>query len=269
MKKITFLLALFTLAVNAQTFPAPYCTISDPDDVGVEEITTVNFSGATITNSNDVDVLVNYTATLVPVAPGQIYTLQVYGNTYGDFDTDVVAFIDWNNNGVLNDPGEIYEVGTLTDTDGTDGVFVSMPITVPATATIGTTRVRITKVYTDPDAVAVIDPCAISFDILDFGVFPSYGQALDFNLNVSTLGTSTFDPKALSIYPVPAKDKVTIAYKSAIGTVQVYNQMGQEVYANRNIGSEIDLDVSNYATGVYFIKLFNETASQTFRIIKE
>ena len=269
MKKITFLFALCTLAVNAQTFPSPYCTISDPDDVGVEEITTVNFSDVTITNTNAADVLVNYTATVVPVSPEQTYTLKVYGNTYGAFDNNIVAFIDWNNNGVLDDEGEIYEVGTLTNSDGTDGVFVTMPIAVPATAVIGTTRVRITKVYTDEDAVAVINPCAISFEILDFGTFPSFGQALDFNLNVTTLGTSAFDTKALSIYPVPAKNTVTIAYKSAIGNIQVFNQLGQEVYANRNVGAQVDLDVSHFATGVYFVKLFNATALQTFRIVKE
>lgn len=269
MKKITFLFALFTLATNAQTFPAPYCTISDPDEVGVEEISTVNFGNVTITNTNDADVLVNYVSTVVPVAPGQSYMLKVFGNTYGDFDTDVVAFIDWNNNGILDDQGEIYEVGTLTDTDGTDGIFVTMQITVPATAAIGTARVRITKVYTDEDAVAIVDPCAISFEILEFGAFPSYGQALDFTLDVNTLGTSTFDTNELAIYPVPAKEKITIAYNAPIGNVQIYNQMGQEVYANRNIGTQADVDISNFATGVYFVKLFNETQSQTFRIIKE
>lgn len=267
MKKITLLLSLFTCAVNAQTFPAPYCDITDPM-VTVEEITTVNFNNVTITNTNFSDNLVDYTATQIPVAPGQSYTLEVFGNTYGNFDTEIVAFIDWNNNGVLDDAGEVYELGKLTNATGSNGVSVTMSVQVPATAAAGMTRVRITKVFTDIGSEAIVDPCAISFDITGAGTYASFGQALDFNLNVSTLSSATFDSEALSIYPVPAKNKVTIAYKSAIGNMQVYNQLGQEVYSSRNLGSQASLDVSGFANGVYFIKLYNEKEAQTFRIVK-
>lgn len=269
MKKITFLFAIFTTALNAQSFPAPYCVISDPDEVSVEEITAVNFNGVAITNTNGTDPLVDFTATLAPATPGQPYSLKVYGNTYGDFDTSIVAFIDWNNNDVLDDSGEIYELGNLTNSNGSDGIFVEMQITVPATATIGTTRVRITKIYTDVESVAIINPCAISFDAFGFGAFPGFGQALDFNLNVGGLSTPTFDAKSLSIYPVPAKNSLTVAYKSAIGSMQVYNLLGQEVYASQDLGSEATIDVSNFAPGVYSVKLFNDSQTKTFKFIKE
>lgn len=269
MKKITFLFTLFTCALNAQTFPAPYCTITDADDVTVEEITTVNFGSSTITNTNDLDVLLDFTTTQVSVAPGQPYIISVSGNTYGNFDTIIVAFIDWNNNGILDDEGEIYEIGTLTNSDGADETFVTTTITVPTTATIGTKRIRITKIYSDEDSVAITNPCAISFDVFGFSVEAGFGQALDFTLDVGTLSNTAFDKEALSIYPVPARNNLTIAYKSAIGNMQVYNQLGQEVYTSSNVGNQVDLDVSNFATGVYFIKLYNETESQTVRIIKE
>ena len=269
MKKITFLFAFFTAVLNAQNFPAPYCAISDPDDVPVEEITTVNLNDVTISNTNAIDVLVDFTATSVPISPGETYSLKVYGNTYGNFDTSIVAFIDWNNNGVLDDSGEIYELGMLTNSDGNDGIFADIEITVPTTATIGTTRIRITKTYTDEESVAIVNPCAISFDAFGFGAVPGFGQALDFNLTVSNLSSPTFDSKSLSIYPVPAKNRLNIAYKSAIGSMQVYNNLGQEVYASHGLGSEVDLDVSNFVAGVYIIKLFNDKETKTFKIIKE
>ena len=93
MKKITLLFAFFTVASNAQSFPTPYCEISDSDEVSVEEISTVSFNDVAINNTNFADALVDFTATLVPVIPGQAYSLKVYGNTYGDFDTSIVAFI--------------------------------------------------------------------------------------------------------------------------------------------------------------------------------
>ena len=140
---------------------------------------------------------------------------------------------------------------------------------VPATATVGTTRIRITKTYTDDESVAIVNPCAISFDAFGFGDFPGFGQALDFNLNISSLSSASFDAKSLSVYPVPAKNSLNIAYKSAIGSMQVYNQLGQEMYAAHDLGSEIKLDTSNFAAGVYIIKLFNDKEAKTFKIIKE
>ena len=269
MKKITFLFAFFTTALNAQNFPAPYCTITDYDEVSVEEITSINFNNVVINNTNTIDPLVDLTTNLIPITPGQTYSLKVYGNTYGNFDTDIVAFIDWNNNGILDDAGEIYEVGTITNSTGYDGIFVETQITVPTTATVGTTRIRVTKIYTDEDSVAVINPCAISFNPFGIGEFAGYGQALDFNLNINNLSNPTFDTKSLSIYPVPAKNSLTIAYKSPIGSVQIYNQLGQEVYAGQGLGSEVNLDVSNFANGVYIIKLFNDKETKTFKIVKE
>lgn len=269
MKKITLLFAFVTGALNAQSFPAPYCAISDPAEVSVEEITAVSFSSIAISNANVVDPLVDFTATVAPVTPGQAYSLKVYGNTYGDFDTSIVAFIDWNNNGTLDDSGEIYEVGLLTDSNGSDGVFAEMQITIPVTAASGITRIRITKIYTDEESVSIVDPCAISFDAFGFGTFPGYGQALDFNLAVGSLSSPDFDARSLSVYPVPAKTALTIAYNEAIGSVQVYNQVGQEVYAGHGLGSKVDLDVSNFAAGVYIIRLSNGKQAKTFKIIKE
>lgn len=269
MIKTTLLLALFTLGLNAQSFPDPYCTISDPNDVTVEEITTVSFNEVIINNTNTSDVLVDFTSTPIAVNQGQTFSLKVYGNTYGNFETNIAAFIDWNNNDVLDDSGEVYEVGTLTNSDGNDGVFVDLDIAIPITAITETTRVRITKTYTDEESVAVTNPCAISFDAFGLGEVPGFGQAVDFNLTISSLGIIAFDTNALLVYPVPAKNSLNIAYKSAIGNIQVYNQLGQEVFTRQGLGSEVNLDVSNFASGVYIVKLFNDNEEKTFKIIKE
>ncbi|WP_452233157.1 T9SS type A sorting domain-containing protein [Lacinutrix sp. MEBiC02595] len=192
MKKITQVLtlsfALFTIGIQAQTFPLPYCEITNAGDVLVEEITTVNFGEATIVNTDITSVLLDETGTIVTVNPDGIYTLEVSGNTYdmngNAFDNDIVAFIDWNQNDVLDDAGEIYNIGTITGSTGNDGVSVMLNITVPTNANLGNTRIRITKVYQDPDSPAVVNPCAIEFYPFGFGPYASYGQALDFMLEV-------------------------------------------------------------------------------------
>lgn len=172
------------VAGGGGTFPSPYCDIADADDVIVEAITKVELDDTSITNDDTDSVLIDKTAIVVDVMAGETYTLSVEGDTEGDFDTNIVAFIDWNQNDILDDAGEIYELGTLTNSTGSDGISVSMDIDVPSDAVLGETRIRITKTYFDDLSDAIVTPCGIQFDPFGMGIFPGYGQALDFTLNV-------------------------------------------------------------------------------------
>src|SRR5690554_2346910 len=172
---------------GGNTFPAPYCDITNIAATDVEEITNIEFAGTTIINDDLTSVLVDKTDVIVEVEQNETYTISVEGNTYStgfDFDNNIVAFIDWNQNGILDDAGEIYEVGNISGSDGNDGVAAIMDITVPADAVLGETRIRITKTYWDEDSDPLINPCAIEFDPWGMGNFPSYGQALDFTLEI-------------------------------------------------------------------------------------
>lgn len=269
MKKITLAVALFSLSLSAQNFPSPYCTIIDSDDVIVEEITSVNFFGTVITNSNTTSELIDKTAVSVTVAPNEAYTLQVSGDTKGNFESAIVAFIDWNNNGILDDAGEVYQVGSLINSTGHDAVSASTAITVPSTATPGPKRIRITKIYTDEDSPAATNPCAIYFFPFGYGPYAGYGQALDFTLNVVSLGAAEFDKNALAIYPVPATDKITLTYKAAIESLSIYNLLGQEVYAGQNLAATATVDISNFASGTYIAKISSESKTTTVKIIKK
>ena len=260
----------FTLEVeafNPGPFPAPYCDMADNGAL-IEEITLVDFDGTEITNSDASILLIDATATVVNVTPGETYVIKVEGNTHGAFDDDIVAFIDWNQNNVLDDAGEIYELGTLTDSEGNDGISVIFNITVPMDAVVGTTRIRITKSYQDPDSPAEINPCAIEFYPFGYGPYEGYGQALDFSLNIGALSVKTFDANALSVYPNPVKDLLNITYKSELNQVKIYNLLGQEVYLQNTTTSRLQLDLSSLAAGAYLVKLFTQEGAHNFRIIK-
>ncbi|WP_241492450.1 GEVED domain-containing protein [Lacinutrix himadriensis] len=259
----------FTLDVEALVFPAPYCEITDASNVTVEEITSVSFAGTSITNTDAVSVLIDETATNINVSPDQTYTLEVTGNTYGPFDTDIVAFIDWNQNDVLDDAGETYAIGTLFNSTGSDGDSVTMDIAVPIDAVPGETRIRITKTYQDPDSPAEVNPCGIQFNAFGQGIYPGYGQALDFTLNIAALSIAEFDINALSVYPIPAKDILHIKYKSALSAVKIYNLLGQEVYTQKTNASNLQLDISTLSAATYVVKLITEKGQHNFRIIKQ
>jgi len=270
MKKITLAAALLlAIGAQAQTFPAPYCEIADEAEVIVEEISTVSFADASIVNTDLSSVLINATSFAANVAPDETYALVVTGNTKGDFETDIVAFIDWNHNDILDDEGEVYAVGTLFDTDGTDGVSVSLDITIPTDAVLGETRIRITKTYGDPDSQAVVDACGIKFNPFGFGPISGFGQALDFTLSLGTLSTDTFERNALAVYPNPTKDVLNINYKSNLTGVTVYNIVGQEVLHRNTEASQLQIDLSEFTSGVYIVKLFSEEGQHSFRVVKE
>ena len=270
MKKITFALALFTIAVQAQTFPAPYCEITDGNDVTVEEITSVDFAGTSITNTDGVNVLIDKTTSIATVSQNETYTIEVAGNTYGNFDTDIVAFIDWNQNDLLDDTGEIYEIGTISNSTGGDGISVSLAITVPTDAVLGNTRIRLTKTYQDADSPADIDACGIMFYPFGFGPNVGFGQALDFTLTVeAALSVGSFELNALSVYPAPTKDVLNVNYKTVINTVTIYNLLGQEVYAEDTDSTNLQLDLSSLAAGTYVVKLISEDQQYHFKMLKQ
>ncbi|WP_158961473.1 MBG domain-containing protein [Myroides fluvii] len=179
---LLFLILLSGPLAFAQ-FPSPYCEV---DGYSVEEITKIEMAGVEINNTNDSDFLVDFTTSVAEVAVGQAYTLTVQGNTYGD-ENDFYAFIDWNHNGFLDDAGEIYYIGRLDDSDGTDGQNVSLSIVVPTTAVAGQTRIRITKTWIFDGFDVNPDPCWISGYDEDWEENDdSFGQAIDFTLNVDS-----------------------------------------------------------------------------------
>lgn len=267
MKKITLAIALLTLGAQAQNFPSPYCDMAA--GTTVEEITTVNFAETTITNADATSVLLDKTSTTVNVAPNGTYTITVEGNTAGAFDNNIVAFIDWNQNDVLDDDNEVYPIGTISNSTGSDGASVTFDITVPADAILGSTRIRVTKTYTDDDSIAEVNPCAIEMNIGGYGIFPGFGQALDFTLDIATLGTNSFQTNALSVYPVPTQSVLNIAYTSEINAVKIYNLLGQEVYAENTATARLQLDVSLLSAGAYIVKLVTARGQHQFRMLKQ
>lgn len=254
---------------NAQTFPTPYCEIDQY--LNVEEITSVDFNGTVIENSDLESILLNFTSTIVDVAQDQSYTIAVKGNTYGEYDNEYVAFVDWNHNNVLDDEGEVYYIGLIFDSTGEDSITASTDIVVPEDALPGNTRIRVVKVYTDVllGFSLIMDPCNILNEMGEWGTDPSYGQALDFTLNVATLGAGSLNKKLLSTYPNPVKDFLNVKYVSEITEVKIYNMLGQEVLA-KNIGqSDFKIDVSGFSAGTYIVKLTASEGQHTFKLIKE
>lgn len=66
----------------------------------------------------------------------------------------------------------------------------------------------------------------------------------------------------IAIYPNPATDRITISAQEPLGTVRIFNVLGQEVITT-TLDSTGDINVSTLNSGVYFIK----TSTTTKRLI--
>ena len=69
------------------------------------------------------------------------------------------------------------------------------------------------------------------------------------------------------VYPNPAQDQVTVKSNTFINNLQVFNNMGQMVFATNVNGEETVINTSNYNAGIYFIKINTTEGSQNVKLI--
>jgi len=107
-------------------------------------------------------------------------------------------------------------------------------------------------------------------------VFASNGQFTKeqikpFYLNSVFLGVNELD-NSFSLVPNPASQSFTIVtdYNKPT-TVEIYNSLGQLVNQKEsvNLSSKVSFDVSNYSTGIYFVKINTENGLSTQQLIIE
>lgn len=70
----------------------------------------------------------------------------------------------------------------------------------------------------------------------------------------------------VSIYPNPATNLVNISTENA-KTISIMNSIGQIVYTSNVTSSTLSIDVSQFATGVYFVEIKNETKKITKKLV--
>jgi len=102
----------------------------------------------------------------------------------------------------------------------------------------------------------------------------NYGGGVAFyegDINVSqNINTTKLDP--INIYPNPTSKNVQIN----LGTNDINNAkiivvdlLGKVIFTQKPTYHKVNIDLSNYANGVYFIQFSNAISSNTFKVIKE
>lgn len=119
----------------------------------------------------------DYTSISTDVVPGTLYTISVtFVSTYTQ---DIFVWIDWNQDGVFNTSDEQFQVCDNLSTPTTH----TLGITIPLTATTGTTRMRVmTYEFDDPGS------CETG----------TYGETEDYTINITGGCTAPAEPGAIT-----------------------------------------------------------------------
>ncbi len=83
--------------------------------------------------------------------------------------------------------------------------------------------------------------------------------------NCSGIKQITEGTTSITVYPNPTTGNITIHASTAIGMVSVYNSLGELVYQQKTNDTDVQIDLSQHAAGVYMIQAQNGLT----RIIKQ
>jgi hypothetical protein len=149
---------------------------------------------------------------------------------------------------------------------------------VAADATIEDISVSGTNVIWYPtaaDAAAGTNAIAAGTQLVDgqtyyaVSVVGSCRSAVLAVTTVVVLDNKNFDIKALRYYPNPVIDVLTISYTNEITAVQVYDISGRIVRDMKSNSNEVTVDLSDLAASVYVVKVFADTTSGEFKVVKK
>lgn len=233
-----------TLAVSI-TYCTSSATTTTDERIGRVQFGTINNSSTgTAGYENFTAISTNlvrgtsYTITITP-----FWTSTVYAEGYA-------VWIDYNNNGVFTDTGELVFSRSATTTTPVSGT-----VTIPAGTTLGSKRMRVSMRYN-----AIPSSC---------GTY-TYGQVEDYTVNVTSAAREEQVASALSqwsVYPNPVNGDLLYVAGVENASFVIYNVLGQKVSEGKLLNNEIP--VSNLHSGTYILEVNQSGTTGTKRFIKQ
>ena len=241
--------AVWVGPVNAYTGycqPAP----SSVDDIGITNVTfgnapniVNNTTGAEPTNYG------NYSNMIGNVEAGVATPVDITYETGYVYNTKI--WVDLNNNLTFEASEELYS-GASTSNNPT---VLAASITIPAGTPVGNYRMRIGGTW----------------DVIPTACYTgAYGSFEDYTINVvaAQMSTTEVDGKnAITLYPNPFTDFVTIDKASEVKAVTVFDVSGRMVKKVAKIEEKIS--TSDLQTGMYVFRIqMNDGSVKTVKAIK-
>lgn len=168
-------------------------------------------------------------------------------------------YIDWNKDYTFNESDElIARIGN--EKQGNDNVVnISQEITVPTTAFVGTTRIRVqyTDAWTKNDRPSF--GYTANEDTYKGGVY-------DFDLKVvdKSTGIASITSQESLFYPTLASNVIYVANTE---NITIYSLSGT-LMLSKIINGENSIDISDLPNGIYLVKLEKDNSTRTQKLIK-
>jgi len=244
-----------TVSVTTTATTLTYCTATATNTVD-ERIGKVVFG--TISNtSTGTAGYENFTALSTNAVRGAANTITITPTwTSTVYPEGYAVFIDYNQNGLFTDAGETVWTKAASTTTPVTGTF-----TIPTTATLGSTRMRVAMKYN-----AIPAAC---------GSY-TYGQVEDYTVNITLTAAgltaenttnSSNEILDFNLYPNPTESRLNVSLLDENATFEIVNYLGQEIKKGKL--SQDGIDVSELNSGVYFLKVNSNQQSVSKKFIKK
>ncbi len=158
----------YSTTIATFTTTLTYCTATSGNIEAITRVVFVDIDNASSAASTD--SYEDFTAMIAHVEAGETYSFAAEGNTDGSYTNYFTVWVDWNHNGEF-EASEMTEIGSIFNSDGTDGQQAINDIVVPADAAAGDTRMRVRKNFNS----SLTTPCGSN----------SFGQTEDYTVNVA------------------------------------------------------------------------------------
>ena len=249
--------------VNATTLSnqVSYCA-SKGTRVTYEWIDYVAFGGMTNTTGAN-GGYGDFTSKVANVAQGSTSQLVVSagfsGSSYNEY---FIVWIDFNGDGDFSDAGE-----QVTSGNSTSAGNRTADVTVPAGATIGQTRMRVSMKYNS--APTACEANLGDGEVEDYTVNITASSLGIVDTNVSGETIATQDITDLMAYPNPAINSIQLklASESTNMSYKIVNTIGKVVQAGRLNSSAINISKLN--TGMYILEVNDGQKLLKTKLMKE
>jgi hypothetical protein len=85
----------------------------------------------------------------------------------------------------------------------------------------------------------------------------------------ASLSAPSFDKAGFSVYPNPVSDILNLTAQMNIETIEVFNLVGQQVFAKTINQTDYALDMSQLPGGTYIVRATSNGASKTVKVLKK
>lgn len=224
-----------------------YCT-AGATSKSFEKISNVTFADIN-NNSTSAVGYENFTAVVGNVTRTSSYTFTASftGTSYSS--DEVRVWIDFNQDKDFDDEGELVLVTPKKSSPWTGSIVI------PATANIGTTRMRV-RLHDASDSPNPT-PCGDSM----------YGQVEDYTINIRTLATNENSLSDMQVYPNPATGILNLTKVTNNALYSIYNVSGQLISKGKITDNKVS--VSKLQAGIYIISVEDKGNVEKVKFIKK